>query len=177
MKSGVLFCRKPERKSGEMPAQRGAIMVEAMVTIVITAVGLLGIVGMLVAGISSSNKSLYRSSAVYLANEISERMRSNLAGVKANAYAGVGSDSKVCRTSPSTITPSTCTPSELASYDVFDWKAQIAKSLPGGTGTITNASGVGVPWASDKNQYDIAVTWLEDKATSTQLTFKLRFEP
>lgn len=160
---------------GGVSAQRGAIMVEAMVTIVITAVGLLGIVGMLVAGITSSNKSLYRSSAVFLANEISERMRSNIAGVKANAYVGAGSGTKVCRTTPTTTVPSTCTSAEMAAYDIYDWKAKIAQSLPGGTGTVTNADG-GL-WASDKNQYDIVVTWLEDKATSQQLSFKLRFEP
>lgn len=62
-----------------MGGQRGAIMIEAMVTMVITAVGLLGIVGMLVAGIASSNKSLYRS-LVYMANEISEKDGVQLAG-------------------------------------------------------------------------------------------------
>jgi len=177
MKNDFFYYGKSERPSGGMSAQRGSILIEAMVTIVITAVGLLGIVGMLVAGIMSSNKSLYRSSAVYMANEISERMRSNIAGVRANAYVGVGSGSKVCRTSPGTLTPSTCTSAELAAYDVYDWKSQIASSLPGGTGTVINTSGVGVSWASDKNQYDITITWLEDKASSTNMNFKLRFEP
>jgi len=175
MRGVFYYCGKPEHQNDAFARQRGAILVEAMVTIVITAVGLLGIVGMLVAGIASSNKSLYRSSAVYMANEISERMRSNVAGVKANAYAVAGSNTKVCRTSPSVPIPSTCTSAELADYDVYDWKAQIGRSLPGGTGTIANVSGVS--WASDKNQYEITVSWLEDKTTATQMNFKLRFEP
>lgn len=175
MMNSFVHLERSESPRSAMSAQRGAILVEAMVTIVITAVGLLGIVGMLVAGIVSSNKSLYRSSAVYMANEISERMRSNIAGVKANAYVGAGSGSKVCRTSPGTLTPSTCTSAELAAYDVYDWKAQIASSLPGGTGTVVNTNSV--PWASNQNQYEITVTWLEDKASSTNMNFKLRFEP
>jgi type IV pilus assembly protein PilV len=130
---------------------------------------------MLVAGITSSNKSLYRSSAVYMANEISERMRSNIAGVKANAYVGVGSSSKICRTSPGTPTPSICSSAELAAYDVYDWNTQIARLLPGGTGTVLNTNGL--PWASNQNQYEITVTWLEDKTNATQMNFKLRFEP
>jgi len=173
MKNDFFYCGKIQRQSCGMSEQRGAILVEAMVTVVITAVGLLGIVGMLVAGIASSNKSLYRSSAVYMANEISERMRSNIGGVKANAYVGVGSSSKICRTSPGTPTPSSCSSSELAAYDVYDWKTQIAKLLPGGTGTVTSlASG-----ALGTNRFEIKITWLEDKTSGAQMDFRLGFEP
>lgn len=175
MMNDFVYCGKSKCLNCAMGEQRGAIMIEAMVTIVITAVGLLGIVGMLVAGIASSNKSLYRSTAVYMANEISERMRSNLAGVKANEYLGIGSNSKVCRPSPSESSPDSCTSKELAAYDVYDWRDQVAKSLPGGVGVVSNVDNVA--WASKKNQYEISVKWLEDKTSQTQMDFKLRFEP
>ena len=175
MMSDFVYCGKAKCLRCAMGKQRGVIMIEAMLTIVITAVGLLGIVGMLVAGIASSNKSLYRSTAVYMANEIAERMRSNLAGVKANEYLGVGSNSKVCRPSPIDSSPASCTSKELAAYDVYDWRDQVAKSLPGGVGVVSNVDSV--PWSSNKNQYEISVKWLEDKTSQTQMDFKLRFEP
>ena len=175
MNNFVVYCGKARCPSPAIGEQRGAVMIEAMVTIVITAVGLLGIVGMLVASMASSNKSLYRSTAVHLANEISERMRSNLAGVKANEYVGTGSNSKVCRPTTSDPSPASCTSKELAEYDVYDWRDQVAKSLPGGDGSVSNVAGLA--WSSNKNQYEISVKWLEDKTSQTQMDFKLRFEP
>ena len=175
MKTDFICYEKLDHQCCLIGRQGGAVMIEAMVAIVVTAVGLLGIVGMLVAGIGSSNKSVYRSTAVYLANEISERMRSNLAGVKADNYVGVGSNSKTCRPTLGTPSPSSCTSGELAAYDVYDWRDQVAKSLPGGSGLVKNVNSVS--WTYNQNQYEIEVKWLEDKTSQTEMVFKLRFEP
>jgi type IV pilus assembly protein PilV len=175
MKHTSFYCKKAECQSGVLSGQRGSILIEGMVTVVITAVGLLGIVALLLSGITSSNKSLYRTTAVHMANEIAERMRANVVGVKENAYVGAGNNSINCRASAASSTPSSCSPIDLAAYDVHDWKTQIARFLPGGSGTVTNINNA--PWAANQNQYEITVSWLEDKTNSTQMNFKLRFEP
>jgi type IV pilus assembly protein PilV len=175
MKNKSINYKKSECQSAMRSGQVGSILIEGMVTVVITAVGLLGIVALLLSGITSSNKSLYRSTAVHMANEIAERMRANVVGVKENAYVGTGNNSIICRASSGSATPSSCSAVDLAAYDVHDWKTQIARFLPGGSGTVTNINNA--PWAANQNQYEITVSWLEDKSNATQMNFKLRFEP
>lgn len=149
-------------------------MIESLVTIVIVSFGLLGIVGLLVTGISSSNMSQMRTTAVLLANELAERMRANQSGVTASsggqAYLSAGSNSKVCKPDLSNTLPMPCSPTEMAAYDIYEWKDKISKALPNGEGTITRNVGTAL-------SFEIQINWLEDKKSNSSMNFKLRFEP
>lgn len=155
------------------------MMIESMVTIVIISFGLLGIVGLLVSGISSANMSQMRTTAVSLANEIAEKMRANQTGVTesikgSNGYivsdAAASAPNKICRPQGSTTLPDSCSPMEMATYDIYEWKDRIEKALPNGRGSI-------IRLGTTNAVFEIRVNWLEDKKSANNMNFVLRFEP
>lgn len=105
---------------------RGASLLEVLVTIVIMAVGLLGLAKMQVSNLRNNQNSLYRTEATFLASEILDSMRvlNNVAHDKASHYAVANGNSPAQGPSP------------IALADVSDWKARIAQALPDGDGSI-----------------------------------------
>jgi type IV pilus assembly protein PilV len=98
-------------------SQRGFSLVEVLVTLVIVAIGLLGMVGLQVSSIKLGLIAENRSNAVLYVNNILDRMRSNTADI--NGYAiSFGA------TAP--------TGSTQAEKDLVALKSQIAAYLPDG---------------------------------------------
>ncbi len=107
---------------------RGASLLEVLVTIVIMAVGLLGLAKLQVSNLRNNQNTLYRTEATFLANDMLDSMRvlnSVAPNDKADDYA--------------VLTDSTAAagPSAVALADVSAWKARIAQALPGGDGSIS----------------------------------------
>lgn len=91
-------------------AQGGVMLLEAMVAILIFTLGIVALMGLQAASIQQVSQNKYRTDASYLANQIIGKMwvdQANLA-----AYAGAGYAGRV------------------------NWDAQVASTLPSGTGTI-----------------------------------------
>jgi type IV pilus assembly protein PilV len=116
-------------------------LVEAMVTILVFAIGMLGIVGLQTLALSSSSMSNQRTEATVLALDMADRMRANRLAVVAGA--GAGYDAAVaannaCRTvyATSVGAAAACTSDQLAADDVFDWQGQVAQRLPVGLGRV-----------------------------------------
>lgn len=129
--------------------ERGFSLVEVLVALVVLAVGLLGIAGLYVESLRSGRTSMYRSSAVTLASDMADRIRSNPAGLYAGA--GPGSDANDCVNGPGD-----CSPDELAQDDWFHWLADIRERLPAGaSATVT------VEALAPVTQYVITVSWPE----------------
>jgi type IV pilus assembly protein PilV len=120
----------------------GYILVETLITILIFAIGLLGVVGLQAVALSSSSISNMRTEATVLAADMADRMRANLAA--ADGTSGAGYDaatpaSNACRSIYAADvegSPGACTAEELAADDMFDWLAQVAQSLPAGEGVV-----------------------------------------
>jgi type IV pilus assembly protein PilV len=116
---------------------RGFTLIEVLVTLLIVAIGLLGLAGMQFKGLRNNIGSESRSQAALLANDIIERMRANPMGVSDptgvadNNYAAIDSADLDCDTLPSpfcsryndgTATAAeTCTPAEIATFDAWVW--------------------------------------------------------
>lgn len=127
---------------------RGFTMVEALVALVVLAVGMLGIAGLYVTTLRSGSSAIYRMQAINMATDMADRIRSNRnAGVFYNNAAvnnncvGVGSVA--------------CTAQQMAEHDLFLWNAQIAQVLPSGAGTVAVA-GLGFPFT-----FTVTVSWFE----------------
>lgn len=120
----------------------GYILIEALITILIFAIGLLGVVGLQAVALSSSSLSTMRSEATVLATDMADRMRANRAA--ADGTVGAGYDEAApadnsCRSIYAADvegTPGACTPEELAADDMFDWLDQVEQSLPAGEGVV-----------------------------------------
>lgn len=117
---------------------RGFTLLEVLISIIIIAIGLLGMAGLQVTTLRNNNSSSMRTQATFLAEDMADRMRSNMAGVTAGNYATTPS----CASTGCTITTG-CAPNTLAAYDICEWQnnldvQNINSGLPLGTGQITS---------------------------------------
>lgn len=103
--------------------QRGVSMLEVMVSIVVIALGLLGLAGLQMVSLKSSNTAYLRSQATILAYDIADRMRANqLAAMSGNYNIAIGTGTSG---------------SGVAGADLTEWKQNIAASIPAGDGSVT----------------------------------------
>jgi len=137
---------------------RGFTIVEALVALVVLAVGMLGIAGLYVTTLRSGSSAIYRTQAINLATDMADRIRANR---NANiAYLNAAANNN-CFGAAATAD---CTPAQMAANDLLLWNAQLAQLLPSGTGTV------GVVGASAPYTYTITVTWLEQASTTAAST-------
>ncbi|MEH6518575.1 MAG: type IV pilus modification protein PilV [Halioglobus sp.] len=127
--SGVnhkLTSKRPGAAMGSMCVQRGFGLIEVLISVLILAVGILGLAAMQLGAKRASFEATQRSIATSMARDILERMRSNPGEL--DTYAGLASDLIV---DTYTGTPATdcstvsCTPDLLAAYDMWDWTRMI----------------------------------------------------
>ncbi|MBV1914484.1 MAG: type IV pilus modification protein PilV [Pseudomonadales bacterium] len=117
--------------------QQGFTLLEILVSLVILAVGLLGLAGLQSASVINNHGSLMRSEASLLSYDILERIRTNRdQALTTNRYLSDFGDSA----SSYSTCAATCTPPELASHDLNQWKSDIAAQLPGGEAEIARES-------------------------------------
>lgn len=155
----------------------GLSMIEVLVTIVIISFGMLGIAGMVLRSIESGTISSGRGIAVWQANEMADRLRANIAGVREGHYDDlVGAPVADCN---SPCLTAQCTPDEQASFDFCLWNARNQQVLPLGRGSVALVPGGGCATSQLVCAFDITVSWDEGK-TGNPLALRqyvLRVEP
>lgn len=107
--------------------QRGATLIEVLVTLVVLAIGLLGMAGLQTMSIKSNQSAYYRSQASFLAYDITERMRANRKAAKDGDY-----DVNFPASSKANAVSGT-----RAKQDLAEWLNSLADKLPNGTGKIS----------------------------------------
>ena len=131
-----------------MRRAQGFTLVEAMVALVVLAVGMLGIAGLYVTTLRSGGSAIYRMQAVNLAADLADRIRANRgAGF---SYAGAAANNN-CYGAASVD----CGPPQMAANDLLVWQQQLAAILPAGAGVV------GVVGAAAPFTYTITVNWAE----------------
>lgn len=154
---------------------RGFSMIEALVALVVLAVGMLGVASLFITTVQANSSAISRMQAVYLASDLSDRIRANAAGLSAydtgeTTAEYTGSDAKNCY-----VSSASCTATELAQYDLYDWDRQVANSLPGtgdnrATGAIAYTAGLPAVFV-------ITVSWVEPgQDVEDRLNYSLRME-
>lgn len=134
--------------------QRGSTLIEILVALVLTAIGMLGLAGTIVATVGLHKVAEHRSTAALLAEDIAERMRANADGARDGGYAlsapfaaalapGVGDCSAT----------QACAPAVLAASELAEWTARLRQSLPSGTGHIRVDAAL---WVAD-----VWVAWVD----------------
>jgi type IV pilus assembly protein PilV len=142
--------------------QRGALMIEVLVTIVILAIGLLGMMQMQGRLQKSEMESYQRTQAVILVNDMASRISSNRAEIDlyltdpATGYLGVGGEATLCA---KTITADK-TVNKLWEGDSGEW----CRALQG-AGETQGTAGVGAMVGARgcveliDGQYTVTVVW------------------
>jgi len=123
--------------------QSGVGLVEILVTILVIAIGLLGLAGMQTASMKNINNSHNRALATIAAYDMAERMRANPTGIKAGSYNNVSVDKN---------TSGSCGTTPGATQDTCEWAVALKESFPNDfTGKVTT-KGAG---------YEIEIIWTE----------------
>ncbi|MBS0613321.1 MAG: type IV pilus modification protein PilV [Proteobacteria bacterium] len=128
---------------------RGFTMVEALVALVVLAVGMLGMAGLYVTTLRSGSSAIYRMQAINLATDMADRIRANH---NANLFYNDAPANNPCFGAVATVD---CTPEQMAQSDLFQWNAQLTQMLPSGTGTVA-VNGASAPYT-----YTITINWFE----------------
>ncbi|MGX1202525.1 type IV pilus modification protein PilV [Marinobacter sp. MBR-105] len=144
-------------------AQRGMTLIEILVTVLVLAVGLLGMASLTVGSLKNNQGAFLRTQGTVLAYDMADRMRANVAEALNDSYNGTY-DKSSSITDPA-CEASGCKGSERVNADLFAWK----KQMEGADGKmallpdwkLTIAGGGGPKTAG--NVYTITVTWKEDQ--------------
>lgn len=98
----------------------GFSLLEVLISMVVLSIGLLGIAGLQATSKRTSYEALQRTTAVMLTRDIIERMRTNPDQIA--AYNGTVDTTTITHNDCSAAT---CTPAQLAAYDLFEWQQAI----------------------------------------------------
>ncbi|HBU28459.1 MAG TPA: type IV pilus modification protein PilV [Thiobacillus sp.] len=121
-----------------MHKQSGFSMLEALITLLIVSLGLLGIAGIIANSLKVNQGAQARSQASWLANDIIDRMRANRTTAETTpaAYTLAG-----CDAIPAV--------NLVATADLTQWCAAVTAALPASTGSVVLAA----------NKVTVTVDW------------------
>lgn len=143
--------------------QVGVGMVEVMMAVFVLALGGLGFAALQVRALQTTNGSHFRSQAMEIAQDLSERFHVNQSEVTIyeNSWSGAAPTS-----APTTCRTAACTPAALAAFDVASIKYAANTLLPQGVAKMERCAGsslllcIYVGWSgnqvSDSDCYDSA---------------------
>ena len=177
-------------------AQRGLGIIEVLVALVVVSLGVLGIAGMQLTGMQHGTGSLNRAKALMFAEDMTERMRANTDGGRADlGYDGFDSSTEagLCETRPAPycdaadgVDADDCGAGALAAFDretvaCGPWSGGAAAggvvngALPGGTLEIDCPD---APCTADST-WVVTVGWTEggtasDADVARRVTMRLR---
>ena len=115
-------------------AHLGFSLIEVLVALLILSVGMLGAAGMQTQSMQSGGLAAQRLSVIMKAQEIAERIRVNSAFVGSyNVATGDSGTNNNCGNGVAT-----CTPAQLAEYDVYLWKQDLLSILPDDASTTAS---------------------------------------
>lgn len=142
-------------------AQKGASLIEVLVSILVISLGILAMVVMQLNTTKYAKTSEYRAMGAMLASDLADRMRANRAqnGEVAASYQYT---TKYPPSQPPTAgtgcyTTDPCTPQNMANKDIADWRTSVFNSLPQGDAFISGRDATGI---------DLWLIWQEPGTTA-----------
>ncbi|EEB77548.1 type IV pilus modification protein PilV [marine gamma proteobacterium HTCC2148] len=129
----------------------GFTLIEVLVTMVIIAIGLLGLAGLQMTSLNNQLEAYQRAQGMLLLDEMSNRIRVNTVGARAGEYVDTSAGNEHGLADPADEVCSDLMP-DVAARDVCDWNAALAGagvsvdgdnlgSIIGARGCIENVTG------------------------------------
>ncbi len=129
-------------KKSRRHSQSGASLIEALISVLIMSLGLLGIAGVQLNALAYQKNSASSNQVSDLVNAFAERIRANATGADNNNYSYVGSYSSTqtatfasngCRQT----TSGSCSAAKIAADDIAEFVTTARNVLPGGASQVT----------------------------------------
>jgi type IV pilus assembly protein PilV len=161
----------------------GFTLIEVLVSVLILAIGLLGLAGLQARGMKENHNAYLRAQATLMAQDMADRMRANAAGVVAGNY-----NSPTSTEVAACLTSSGCTSAQMATNDFYEWTNKATgrmsvADLPNGKGAVcidsTPNDGTFASQACDGtgNAYVVKIWWeeRENDTANNKSTITKRF--
>lgn len=131
----------PTWMAGTGRAEAGSSLLEVLVSLVIIAIGVLGLVGLQTTATGHQKDSFDRMAAAELLSQIGERMRANHLGFMANAYASSLLPGAAMPEPVPCVIGAPCTPAAVAAMDLAHWYGGLRERLPDSGAVVASAAG------------------------------------
>lgn len=153
--------------------QKGFSLLESLIAIIVMVLGILGILGAQMKTLTDTQASVRRAQAIRLIGDLGERLQNN-----PDALGNLSTYTTSPKTS-NDCSSAVCTPAELATYDIKQWRTNVTNTLPGSNVNIflpqnsTNQLGVVIGWNENKYlQNGKELTTDENDKLNTPLAIK-----
>lgn len=153
--------KQRSRSGASLSPQHGLSLIEALVSMVVLALGLMGLAGVQARLLVESRTANSRATAVGLIDDLTNRMLLNRDEALANSYALAWNATKAVQN----CTTAQCTGAQLAQSDLNTWRIAVLASLPSANATVFQSP-------NDPRQIGIAIAWSanESKAADADNT-------
>lgn len=142
--------------------QRGITLIESLVAILVTALGILGILGVQMRTLADTQTSVRRAQAIRLIEDLGERLKANpnaLGSLDTAYVAGFGAPDP---------TPDARCPSG-SGCDLASWRQTVTQTLPGGqASTFIAPAEAGA--AGNRRQLGVMISWRENERADLDAT-------
>lgn len=172
-----------------MQTCRGFTLIEVLITMVVIALGLLGLAGLQATNLKNNQSAYFRSQATQLAYDIADRMRVNNKNLAADYNEQMGScldedDAVAKKACLENCETNACSTAEMADYDLSNWAVNMAQTLPSGVGIVCkdsdpedgnspgahNCDGLG-------EAYAVKIWWDDNRDGAANQQFVMSFQP
>ena len=142
--------------SSSMSRQRGTSLLEALVSLLILAVGVLGMLGMQVGVLAETQNSTSRAQALRIIEDLSERMKGN-----PNAYESLSSYALGSWDIPAAPTScaSNCNAAVQAAWDIYEWRSNVPIAMPGAQAYTFISSSEDAVAAGNQRMLGVMMAW------------------
>lgn len=171
-------------------------LIEVLIALLILAIGMLAFAASEIMGQRGTHSALKRSHATTLANDLAERIHANPTGNYVKTLANTDcpiAPAKTCAATEGNSAPPSCTPDEMASFDLSLWfcgnssyRGGVVSLLGGPDGNLTVGAKISCTDSDPNDQltcsagspYFISLSWQErdsnrDQAISNQAQGKM----
>jgi len=152
---------------------RGFTMVEVLVSVVILAIGLLGLAGLQARNLQFNYSAYERSQATLLAYDIIDRMRANLGQAVAQNYRILLNQAPPVDSQSCQAAGANCNAAALAAYDLSQWKCSLGRfgvngiAASGNCGNTQGALSQGDGSVTfNGNLVTVTITWIDDRSVT-----------
>lgn len=129
--------------------QSGSSLLEVLVTVFITAIGLIGLAILQSIGLKASYDSYARTQGTFLAADLADRVRANPDAAAYTLAAGATATQQLCF-----ATSVECSVNEIRDFDLYHWQLTAQDVLPEATTSVT--------FDNVSNLYTVTLSW-EDR--------------
>ena len=152
-----------------MKNNEGFTLIEVLISMLILAVGLLGLAGLQATGLRNNISAYNRSQATQLAYDLADRMRANVAEAQNYTTSIYFTQAPAGTAVPNCELAAGCSTTQMAQNDLSVWNTNVTTILPMGQGTVGAAGSF----------FTITINWDDNRdgnVDGADPSFQMRFQ-